>query len=156
MEFFSNAPLVWASVGVFLMLAELLIPGGIVVFLGISALLVAGALQLGLIDSQINAFSLFFISSLILLLMFRKLGQQMVGGDSHIDNTDEELDVFGQQVEVIETIGPGNKKGRIRFQGTEWTALGDGNVLEKGSTVQIVCRDNISYVVEKISPPTPD
>lgn len=146
-----NAVLIWGAFGIFLMLAELIIPGGIVVFLGTSAIIVAASLQFGLIASWLHAFTLFFISSIILLLMFRNLGQKMVGGDSIIENTDENLDVFGTEVDVIETIGPGNKKGRILFQGTNWTALGDGSEIKVGDKAKIVCRDNISYVVEKLT-----
>ncbi|WP_371186892.1 NfeD family protein [Thalassotalea maritima] len=151
----SNDVIAWGCVGLMLMIAELAIPGGIVVFLGTSALAVALSLQFGLIDNWIHAFTMWFILSIILLLLFRNLGQSMVGGDSRVDNTDEELDVYGKQVKVIATIGPGNKKGRIVFQGSEWTALGDGSVIEKGETATIVCRDNISYVVEKQPPQSP-
>jgi membrane protein implicated in regulation of membrane protease activity len=146
----NNAVLIWGGVGIFLILAELIIPGGIVVFLGTSALIVAASLHFGLIESWLHAFTLFFISSIILLIIFRNLGQKMVGGDSTIENTDENLDAFGTEVDVIETIGPGNKKGRILFQGTNWSALGDGSEIKVGDKAKIVCRDNISYVVEKL------
>ncbi|TRX53179.1 NfeD family protein [Thalassomonas sp. M1454] len=147
----SNDVLAWGSVGIFLMLAELILPGGIVVFLGTSALIVAVTLQLDVIDSWVHAFTLWFILSIVLLLAFRNVSQKLVGGDTIIENTDENLDVFGQEVEVIETIGPGNKKGRILFQGSNWSALGDGSEITKGDKAKIVCRDNISYVVEKVS-----
>lgn len=147
----SNTVLIWGSIGILLMISELIIPGGIVVFLGISALIVTASLQFGFIDSWLHAFTLFFISSIILLLLFRNIGQKMVGGDITIENTDENLDVFGTEVEVIETIGPGNKKGRILFHGTNWTALGDGSEIKVGDKAKIVCRENISYVVEKLT-----
>ena len=148
---FSNDVMAWGIVGLCLMIAELVIPGGIVIFLGTSALTVAVTLQFGIIDNWMHAFTLWFILSIVLLLAFRNLGQSMVGGDSRVDNTDEELDLYGKEVEVIATIGPGNKKGRIIFQGTEWTALGDGSEIKSGETAKIVCRDNISYVVERAS-----
>ena len=147
----SNDVLAWGSVGIFLMLAELILPGGIVVFLGTSALVVAITLQLEIIDNWIHAFTLWFIVSITLLLLFRNVSQKLVGGDSTIENTDENLDVFGEEVDVLETIGPGNKKGRIQFQGSSWSALGDGTEIVTGEKVKIVCRENISYVVEKLS-----
>ncbi|QBY03873.1 NfeD family protein [Thalassotalea sp. HSM 43] len=146
---YANDVTAWACIGVLLVIAELVIPGGIVVFLGTSALVVAATLQFGIIDNWMHAFTLWFILSIVLLLLFRNLGQSMVGGDSRVDNTDEELDVYGKQVRVIATIGPGNKKGRIEFQGTEWSALGDGSEIKAGETAKIVCRENISYVVER-------
>ena len=147
----SNDVFAWGCVGLVLMLVELVIPGGIIVFLGTSAVAVALTLQFGLIDNWMHAFTLWFILSIVLLIAFRGISQRLVGGDSVVENTDENLDVFGQVVEVVATIGPGNKKGRIVFQGTSWTALGDGSEILEGETVKIICRENISYVVEKIS-----
>ena len=145
-----HSVLIWACVGILLMIAEIIIPGGIVLFLGLSGLIVAASLQFGLIDSWVHAFTLWFISSLVLLVFFRNLTQKFVGGDASIDNTDEEFELFGKQAVVTEVIGPGEHKGRIDFQGTSWTALGDGGTIEVGSQVKIICRDNISLVVEKI------
>ncbi|MDN3653731.1 NfeD family protein [Thalassotalea ponticola] len=146
---FANDVIAWASVGVFLMVAELVVPGGILVFLGSAAVIIAALLQFGVIEHWVHAFTAWFIISIVLLLAFRNLGQSLVGGDSRIDNTDEELDVYGKQVPVIATIGPGNKKGRILLQGTEWSALGDGSEIKAGEVATIICRDNISYVVER-------
>ncbi len=146
----SNAVIAWGSVGIILMLAELIIPGGIVVFLGTSAVAVAATLQLGIIDNWVHALTLWFILSMTLLIAFRNVGQRLVGGDSRIGNIDENLDVFGHEVEVVETIGPGNKKGRIKFQGSNWSALGDGSEIKPGEKAKVVCRDNISYVVERL------
>lgn len=147
----SNDVFAWGCVGLVLMLAELVIPGGIIVFLGTSAVAVALTLQFGLIDSWVHAFTLWFILSIALLIAFRGMSQRLVGGDSVVENTDENLDVFGQEVEVIETIGPGNHKGRITFQGSDWSALGDGSEIAKGEKAKIICRENISYIVEKIN-----
>jgi membrane protein implicated in regulation of membrane protease activity len=140
----------WGSAGLVLMLAEIIIPGGIIIFLGISAFLVAACLQFGLIDSWVHAFTLWFISSLVLLLLFRNLTQKMVGGDSNVANTDEEFDLFGKEVTVTDVIGPGNQMGRVQYQGTTWSALGDGSVIEAGTRAKIICRENISLVVEKL------
>jgi membrane protein implicated in regulation of membrane protease activity len=146
-----TSPLNWALLGLFLMLAEIIIPGGIVVFIGLGALLTAAALQLGFIVHWVHAFTLWFIASLLLLLLFRNVAQKMAGGDTRIDNTDEELDDYGKVVTVLETIGPGQHKGRIDFQGTSWQALGDGSEILAGAQVKIICRDNISIVVEPLT-----
>ncbi|WP_394176854.1 NfeD family protein [Thalassotalea litorea] len=145
-----NNVLIWGGLGVLMMLLEIIIPGGIIIFLGISAVVVALTLQLGLIDHWVHAFTCWFILSLLLLLLFRNITQKMVGGDTRIDNTDEELDMFGAEVEVVETIGPGNQKGRVMFQGSSWTALGDGSEIKPGEAAKVICRENISLVVERI------
>lgn len=143
---------IWAMVGVILMAVELIIPGGIVFFLGGACLIVAGAWQLDLIQSWVSAMTLWFISSLVLLLSFRNVIQKMVGGDVSKANTEEDMEIYGKTAKVIETIGPGQKTGRIEFQDSSWMAMADGSVIEPGETVTIICHENISLVVEKTTP----
>ncbi|MGL5408601.1 MAG: NfeD family protein [Shewanella sp.] len=147
---FSNPIVVWALVGLSLMLAELLVPGGIVILLGAACLLVAGALGLGLVEGVVQSLTLWFIAAIVLLLTFRQVTQAVVGGDSHVDNTDEELEIYNQIAHVKQTIGPGQTPGRVEFQGSEWPALGDGSVIAVGSQVRIICRENIALVVEPV------
>ncbi|MBO1271015.1 MULTISPECIES: NfeD family protein [Shewanella] len=146
----SDAVWYWLLAGAALMLAELVIPGGIVVFLGAACVVVAGALWAGIVHGWVQSLTLWFISSIVLLLSFRQVTQRMLGGDSHVDNTDEELDIYNQRAQVKEAIGPGEKTGRITFQGADWPALGDGSVIPAGTAVRIICRENIALVVEPL------
>ncbi|GLP95893.1 NfeD family protein [Paraferrimonas sedimenticola] len=143
-----NPSVVWVVAGILMMLAELLIPGGVVFFLGLSALLVGGMIGLGLITSWTIAFTLWFILSIVLTLSLRQMVQKHFGGDISHQNTDEELSLSGQSAEVIEAIGPGQVQGRVRFQGTTWTAVSDGREIEVGQEVVIICRENIGLLVE--------
>lgn len=147
---FSNPILIWSIIGVILMLAELVIPGGIVVLLGAACLVVAGALGIGLVQGPVQSLTLWFISAIILLLTFRQVTQRFIGGDSHVDNTDEELEIYNQIARVKQIIGPGQTTGRVEFQGSEWPALGDGSIIAVGSEVRIICRENIALVVEPV------
>lgn len=148
---FSNPILVWAVIGLVLMLAEIVVPGGIIVLLGAACLVVAGALGIGLVEGVVQSMTLWFISAIVLLLAFRQVTQRLVGGDSHVDNTDEAIELYNQIVRVKQTIGPGQTPGRVEFQGSEWPALGDGSIIEAGTEVRIICRENIVLVVEPIS-----
>ncbi|MEI6859874.1 MAG: NfeD family protein [Shewanella sp.] len=145
---FSNSIIIWVSLGVILMLAEIIIPGGIVILLGAACLVVAGALTVGFVDGIVQALTLWFIASIVLLLGFRGVTQKLVGGDVYVANTDEELDLYNQVALVKQAIGPAQKQGRIEFQGTEWPALGDGSEIAAGTKVRIICRDNIAFIVE--------
>jgi len=145
---FSNPIFIWAAVGALLVLAEIVIPGGIVILLGAACILVAGAMALGIVEGVVQALTLWFIASILLLLGFRQLTQRLVGGDSHIDNIDEEFDMFNQLAIVKQVIGPAQHQGRIEFHGTQWPALGDGSEIAVGTQVRIICRDNIALVVE--------
>ncbi|MFT7549183.1 MAG: hypothetical protein ACI9VI_003032, partial [Candidatus Azotimanducaceae bacterium] len=48
-----------------------------------------------------------------------------------------------------ETIGPGEKPGRILFRDTQWAALSDGSEILKGEAARIIALDNVSYIVER-------
>lgn len=146
---FSQMEIIWVIVGVVLIVSEVIIPGGIVLFLGASCLIVAAALKLGLVTGLVQALSLWFITSIILILVFRRLVQSMVGGNTTKVETDEVLDYYGKTANVLETIGPGDKTGRVSFQDSTWPAIGDGEVIEAGETVTIVCQQNIALLVEK-------
>ncbi|WP_394203948.1 NfeD family protein [Shewanella waksmanii] len=149
----TNPILIWAVIGVILMLAEIIVPGGIVILIGAACLIVAGALTFGIVEGFVQALTLWFITSMVLLLAFRHVTQRLIGGDAHVDNTDEELDLYNQPAIVKQTIGPGQKQGRVEFQGTEWSALGDGSEIEAGTQVKVICRENIALVVEPILEP---
>ncbi|ABV85790.1 NfeD family protein [Shewanella pealeana] len=147
---FSNPIIIWACIGVILVLAEIILPGGIVILLGAACLVVASALAIGLVEGIVQSLTLWFISSMVLLLTFRQVTQKLIGGDAHIGNTDEELDIYDQLAIVKQTIGPAQQMGRVEFQGCEWSALGDGSEIAAGSQVRVICRDNIALVVEPI------
>jgi membrane protein implicated in regulation of membrane protease activity len=147
----TNPIIIWGCIGLVLMLAELVIPGGIVILLGGACLVVASALGIGLVEGIVQSLTLWFIASIVLLLGFRQVTQKLVGGDSHVDNTDEELDIYNKIALVKETIGPAQHAGRIEFQGTEWSALGDGSEIAAGTQVRIICRENIGLIVEPVN-----
>ena len=148
---FSNPILVWAVVGLVLMLAELVVPGGVIVLLGAACLVVAGALSIGIVEDVVQSMTWWFIAAIVLLLAFRQVTQRLVGGDSHVDNTDEAIDLYNQIAHVKQTIGPGQATGRVEFQGCEWPALGDGSIIVAGTDVRIICRENIALVVEPVA-----
>ncbi|MGZ0843189.1 NfeD family protein [Klebsiella pneumoniae subsp. pneumoniae] len=85
--------------------------------------------KLMLIVPMRESLTLWFMSAIVLLLAFRQVTQKLVGGDSHVDNTDEELDIYNQIARVKQTIGPGQSTGRVEFQGERMAALGDGSVI---------------------------
>jgi len=139
----------WIVVAVVLSLAEIVIPGGILVNLGIASLIVALGIKFAILDTWVVVLTVWFIVATFLLFFLNFFTNKFFGGGQSIDNTDEELDLFGKDVLVIDNIGPGAQKGRVEFQGTTWTALGDGSEILAGCHAKIICKDNISLVVEK-------
>ena len=142
-------PNYWLIAGVLLLLSEILLPGGIVFFLGAGALVVALGIYLGLITGWTGALTTYIIASLLLIIMLRGFVMKFVGGDASRGNTAEILDDVGERVEVVETIGPGNEIGRISFRGTEWSAKGDGSEIAAGQFATIISRENVHYIVRQ-------
>ena len=151
MDFLLN-PIGWLIIGALFMLSELIIPGGIIFFLGAACFIVAAAVYIGLITTWMSALTLFLISSLVLIIALRAIVSQFVEGDSTVANTEEIIDEVDELVEVTETIGPADKAGAVKFHGTIWRALGEGEEIPAGSTARIVARENISLLVTAADP----
>lgn len=134
--------------GLVLMGLELVIPGLVVIFLGAAAVLTAGGLWLGLIGSWVGAFTCWFVASIGLVLSLRSVFTRFLPGTVTKQLTDEDLDAFGEEAEVVEEVTP--VAGRIRFRGTTWDAQTVGEVLPAGTRVRIVTRENLSWIVEPI------
>ena len=138
----------WLTIGLVLAFIELFVPGGILLNLGLASIVVAIGIKLGILDSWTVTLTTWFISASFLLFAFSVISNRFFKGDESIDNTDEDLDIYGRIVTVTETIGPGNQPGRVELQGSSWSALSDGSTIKAGSQVTVVCKDNISLIVE--------
>ncbi|MDG2072315.1 MAG: NfeD family protein [Pseudomonadales bacterium] len=151
MDFLLNTT-AWLIIGALLMISELIVPGGIVFFLGAACAIVAGAIYFGLVTTWVDALTLFFVTSLFLIISLRAVVSRFAEGDSTFANTAEILDEVDELVEVIETIGPADNPGLVKFHGTQWRALGEGEEIPTGSTARIVARENISLLVRQVDP----
>lgn len=142
---------IWFIGGALLMAAELLLPGGIIFFLGLGATLVSLLLYFGVLEGWIQAFTAWFIGSLVLLFGLRGVVQRIIPAQINRGKTDEDLDAYGQRAEVCERI-PIDGTGRIAFRGSTWTAKSHSNdqVIEIGTPVRIAFRDNLIWVVEPV------
>lgn len=137
----------WLVAGVAFLLLELVVPGAVLVFLGAGALVVALLVWLGLLTTWVSAITAWFIGSLALLLGLRGLVLRLLPGESETQSTDEELDAYGEVVEVIEAVGP-DPGGRIRFRGTTWDALCLEQTIPAGSKARIVLRQDLAWIVD--------
>jgi len=140
----------WIVLAIILSIAELFIPGGILFNLGIASLIVALGVHQKFLDTWVITLTAWFICASVLLFVLYFITERFFNGVQTIDNVHEDLDIYGKDVIVTETIGPGIHAGRVEFQGTTWNALSDGTKLNTGSHASIVCKDNISLIVEPI------
>lgn len=147
--------MIWLGGGIALMLLEILVPGGIVFFLGLAAALVSLLLYLGVVDGWLQAFTAWFAGSLALLFGLRGIVQRIMPAQIGRGNTDEDLDAYGHQAHVCQRI-PANGEGRITFRGSDWAAQNyhRDHDLDEGTEVRLVMRENLTWIVEAVDPST--
>ena len=144
---FANPAAWWAIVGLVLILAEFVIPGLILFFFGLGALLVA--LLCLFVKLTLTWQLLFFgISSVVFLLLLRRtLARIFMGksgqGHSAVDRASE---ISGQSAVVKTTIDP-RRGGKVEFHGTNWTAEAQVEIAE-GAVVRIVRQEGLKLIVE--------
>lgn len=136
----------WLISALVLIVLEFVIPGGVVVFLGLSALIVWALLAFGIIKGLYLSLIIWFISSIIMLLLLRSFFMKYFEGDSRVQSTDEDSDAYGQTVEVIEDVNPSHP-GRIYFRGSSWSAKSEVSIL-KNEKATIVGRDSNTYIIK--------
>ncbi len=152
MEYFSSMDnilwLIWLGVGVAFIIAELAVPGFIVVFFGVGAF-IAGATAFFGSSIQVQLM-VFGISSLALILLLRRTMARTFAGSAAEDDAEEVDHAINQVVEVTDPIDPPHA-GRIKYQGRFWTARSH-EPLPAGSMARIIKRDTSdrnAFVVEK-------
>ncbi len=142
--------IMWAAVGILLTFIEFFIPGLVIAFFGVGALITAIMTWLGITTVLGTQLLVFIVSSLLLLIFLRRylkdtfLGQSREKGSSVSPSIET-----GKIVPVIEYIQPGEVGGKVRYQGTNWGAQAD-EPIAPGESVKIVGIDNITLIVEKI------
>lgn len=145
-----NPVIVWFLIGLGLALAELAVPGVILIFFGLGAWVVALTTWLDLTASLDSQLLVFAITSVVLLVAMRGwIKGRMYGHvkDKHDLNVD--LDEFiGHRVTVTKPIAPGSNEGRVEFKGAAWHAIADGSI-DAGEQVVIEKVDGITLKVRK-------
>lgn len=140
--------MIWSIAGAILVLAELVIPGGVCIFLGLSALMVGGSIYFGWIETLFESLILWIFSSLVLLGFLRTFFISKFEGDSSVQNVDEDRDLEGTLGDVVETIYP-HKEGRISLRGSTWNARSEQEI-PSGHKAIVVGRDGNTIIVKSI------
>jgi inner membrane protein len=147
-----NAPwFYWAISGVALIGLEMVVPGFVIFFFGVGALLTALSSLIPPIGQTIwIQISLFIVFS-ILSLVFLRRNYSIIFAGTVFDSRKPEREEAGNGkiAKVTETASVLNE-GRIRFQGTTWKAIAKSGECKSGTLARIVSRDGITYVIESI------
>lgn len=146
--------LIWLLIGVALAFIELSMPGLIVIFFGVGALITSLALMLWTLDLNAQV-TIFISSSLLSLLLLRHWLKRVFYGQKSLAGRDG-FDDFprGVRVKVTRDISP-QEQGRIAYRGADWYATAEEDIVA-GATVEIVAYADSShqvFQVKKISSP---
>ena len=142
---FSLSPaVVWAIVGLVLLIMELATVSFILCFIGLGALIVAATTWMGLTSSFNSQLIVFSASSLSLLFLLRKTAKKLFAG-----HADVPPDYTGQKVKVVKPI-PAGGEGTVMYRGSNWLAFSDTTqTIPEGATVQI---ESIEGIRIKVTP----
>lgn len=144
---FLNPAIIWFIIGVIFLFLEFALPGVIIGFFGVGAILTAVLALTGVLNSLISQLIFFCVSSILLLVFLRRmLKEHFMGKTVPKDNGADEF--IGRKAVVIKRIIPNSTGGRVKYEGTEWNAIADVEI-EVGKFVTIVSKENITLKVEE-------
>jgi membrane protein implicated in regulation of membrane protease activity len=143
----NNPALWWTLVGVLLMISEFVIPGVILFFFGLGALLTA---LISWINPELSIswqLALFTLFSLISLFSLRRLLKPIFTGTKHGHNETVSEGLSGEEGVVTCAIAPG-APGKIMLHGTAWKAESEEQI-EEGKTVKVVNQRSLTVIVKQ-------
>ena len=146
---FTSCAWLWLYAGAFLMLMELLAPGFVIFFFGLSAATV-GLFRAVIGEAfsptwQMVAFSVF---SILYLVVLRRWLKKTFSGSVESASTDFSNEYVGRVGKVTEAISP-PLTGRVEIGDAEWTASAAA-AIPVGVHVKVVAQDNLTMKVETV------
>ena len=146
LQFFSR-PSLWFIAGLLLTLSEFIVPGVLICFFGVAAMLMAGLLLLWPAMPTSLLLTLYTITSLALLFGLRRyMPKTFRGHVKAAESNPDEDDVAGAAATVVEAI-TSTAPGKVEFRGTNWTAVADSDI-PVGARVTVLRRDNLTLHVK--------
>ncbi len=139
---------IWLIAGIILLLSEFIVPGLVVAFFGVGAIIVALCRWIGIIESWQMSFLTWISTSSVLVFTLRNVIKKLYPSDTSYQSIEEDVNAFGKIVEVAETVNDKDDTGRIRYQGTTWPAMTEKGIIAKGKKAKLTFRNNIAWIVE--------
>ncbi|MBN8548514.1 MAG: NfeD family protein [Deltaproteobacteria bacterium] len=132
----------WIVVGIVLLGAEMLVPGGLfMLFFGVGAIIVGIVVACGFAQSEWMQWGLFSIASIAMLLLLRqRLLIKLWPPADH-----KEVDsLIGQIALPTEVIAPG-ASGKVELRGSAWNAHNaSSSILQKGQRCKVQRVDGLT------------
>lgn len=141
-----STAIIWIIFGVVLILTELMATSIVAVFLGLAAIVVGILLQLGWIESASAQYTVFGVTSLVLLFTARgRFKRWFVGFTAdqgeHPSRFTEDI---GETATVLADFSQG--KGRVILNGVQWDAQSKDE-LKAGELARVVSNHGIHLTV---------
>lgn len=142
--------LIWFLIGVAFLIAELAMPGFILIFFTLGSWITAIAAGFTAIDLTVQLL-VFLLSSLVLLFALRKYSIRTFRGTTSDTVDDHYADALnGKKAVVTQTITP-DVPGEIKVTGSFWRAVAD-TPIEKGQPVLIVDKATEDGLTLRVKP----
>lgn len=148
------SPYLWLLVGLVMMLLEPVVPGLIIFFFGVGAIITGLAALAGLVTSVEMQLFVWVLSSLLLILALREQVRRIFPSLEKREESPDDL--VDRLAEVITPVDGQSEAGRVRLGGTTWKARSpSGEVFASGATVRVVGSENLTLFVERAESPEP-
>lgn len=142
------APLIWAILGLLMIVSEFIVPEFVIFFFGVGALLnsVLTAIFPGIAASIPFQIITWLGLSAGTLFSLRKYLSKWFKGRKFIE--DDQNEWIGRGARVTEEITPDNP-GRISLNGTTWVAQSFDESFKPGEHVEVIRREGTRFYVTK-------
>ncbi len=132
----------WLGIGFALIIAEVLMGDLLLFFLGVGAVVVGGALWLGVPTDYGAPFVLYAALSALLLGGVRSRLSKLGAGSSDAAQASIDGDFIGRRVKVASGFdGASPGRGRVNYRGSTWDASSSQDHIAAGTLATIVGRD---------------
>lgn len=136
--------------GILLVILELILPGGLALFLGFSGLSVGLLRILGILSGTGTSIAVWLILSVALTILIRPFLNKYFKPESYTKYADEDYEAMDQIAVVTETVNEDDNTGKIKLDGTIWRARSLEGQIKAGKEVRIRYRDNTTWIVEPV------
>jgi len=139
---------VFVVAGIGLIISEIFIPGFVIMWFGVAAIITAIPVYL---EASTNTIMLVYSASLILLGIFgRKMAMNFLNAGEDESTKTNASTLIGSVGIVTEKIGVTGIAGRVYVNNESWSAVSaNGKEIEKDEQVSILKIDGVKVIVEK-------
>lgn len=138
----------WIILGTIFILAELMVPGWIMVFIGLAAFGTAVGIYYGYLTTWVGLVAFWALLSAVLILIPRQAFARFAPGETLRGGKQEDYDPDGLLVDVLDVDQQNPNRGNIIFRGTVHAAQSRDGALPLGGQVGLLERQADYWIVE--------